>query len=217
LTINNATIDVGFTPLLPVCGVLTTVIPHNFIPPIPITVDQEVAKKILLDVFIGTAVEIFGLAGTAIAAPLTHLPGSAAVGLAIYGIGLVSLLGYATMLYYSGKTMEALATLVGFVINGFGAAIGGLLGLLAHETAAAFSNAIAFPILGVALSNLFDPEELILAIVTTSIIVFTTFVIEYIILHFIPDPINSYFEPIFITESFAFIAAALCLFCTWAG
>jgi len=37
LAMNGATIDIGFTPILPICEVLSTSIPHGFIPPIPIT------------------------------------------------------------------------------------------------------------------------------------------------------------------------------------
>jgi len=215
LAMNGATIDIGFTPMLPIFGVASIDIPHNFIPPIPITVDQEAAKDILQNIFMGTAVEVFGLAGTALAAPFTHLPGSALLGIAIYGIGLVGLLGLATTLYYSGRTMEALATLVGFVINGFGTAIGGLLGMLAHETMALLSNAIAFPILGAALSNMFNPEELISSVVTVILIACITFIIEYIIFHIVPDPLNSWFEPAFIAANFAFVAFSLYLFETW--
>jgi hypothetical protein len=217
LAMNGATFDIGLTPILPIPALLTTNIPHNFIPPIPITVSQEEAKKILSDILIETAVEVFGLAGIAVASPLTHLPGSAAIGLAIYGFGLVSLIGLATTLYLSGRTMEAFASLAGFIVNGFGAGIGGLLSLLAHENAATFANAIAFPILGAAMSNMLDPSTLISAIVATTMIAFATFVIESIILHFIPDPLNCYFEPLFITASFVFVATALSLLYTWAG
>jgi len=47
--------------------------------------------------------------------------------------------------------METFAALAGFLVNGFGAGITGLLSLLAHETAATFANALAFPVFGAAL------------------------------------------------------------------
>lgn len=217
LAMNGAIFDIGFTPLLPICGVLSTVIPHNFIPPIPITTSQEMAGQIIPALLIGTAVEVFGLAGIAVASPLTQLPGAAAIGLAIYGLGLVTLIGTAIGLYTSGSTMEAYAALMGFLINGFGAGIAGYLSWLAHETAATFANAIAFPILGAAMSNMLDPSEFIPSIVATTTIAFTAFAIEYIIVHFIPNPMNCYFEPLFIAASFIFAATTIGFLWTWAG
>jgi len=215
ITLNGSTIDIGFTPMLPICGVLESRILHDFIPPIPITTEHP--EKIIMDYFVGTAVDVFGFAGTAVACCLSQVPGIAGVGLLAYGAGLGLPIAYAWSHYNSGERMEAFATLAGFVIDCFGAGITGLIGLLAHETVTTFSNAIAFPILGAALSNMLNPGEIISTVMNIIAISCTAFAIGYIINHYIPNPQNCYFEPLFIAESFAFAAIAIDLLYSWAG
>jgi hypothetical protein len=214
--VNGSKIDVGFSPILPDIGTRQFYIPKQFLPPIPITVDPTVAKQIVYDTLIGTAAEVFALAGTAVIAANTHVPGASEIGFGVYAGGLGLLLGYAWSLYNSGRRLDALTTLAGFAVNGIGTGLGGLLSLAYHDAASLFVDSIAFPILGAVLSNLVDSHELLVSIGSMIAILITTLVVGLIALRLIPDPVQAWFYPAFIIASFTFAITAFSLYELWA-
>ena len=216
INMNGARIDVGFSPILPDIGTRQFHFPSQFLPPIPITIDQTLAQQIAYNTLIGTAAEMFAFAGTAVVAANTHVPGASQIGLAVYAGGLGMLLDYAWSLYSSGNKLGALTALAGFAVNGIGAGLGGVLSLAYQDAASMFVDSIAFPILGAVLSNVVDPQDLIVSIGSSIAILITTLVIGLIILRLIPDPIQAWFYPAFIIASFAFAIIAFNLYELWA-
>lgn len=77
INMNGAKIDVGFSPILPDIATSQFCFPSNFVPPIPINIDQEQGWQIIQNVLIGTSSGIFAAMGTAVALANTHVPGAA--------------------------------------------------------------------------------------------------------------------------------------------
>jgi hypothetical protein len=106
--------------------------------------------------------------------------------------------------------------LAGFAINGIGTGLGGLLSLAYHPAASLFVDSIAFPILGSVLSNVVNPQDMILSIDSAIAVLITSLMIGLIAERLIMNPIGYWWYPAFIIASFAFAAVAFSLYSTWA-
>jgi len=211
-TMNNAIIHIGFNPVLPggeiveysgLEGALPKLNPEPDLTPEEMS---RIVEEAMTEAILGTLV----IATTVIAAENLRILPSTMIAMIAYGVGLTSLIGYATFLYSSGAHLKAKSFIAGLIFSLWGIALATVMSVRAGFL---FENVI-FAILSSVASQLVQPSSLRVALMAASYTLITSIAIGLTAL-LIPEPSSIYFRPVFLFITLAAAAASMALLLVW--